>query len=1616
MVRSTKRRATTFPETETTVASSFAGSELWVGTLVLQLGRVTVCNPLQKADDSQIDDSMQKGSDTGVLKLHQFSIICALLLTSLEPSMAATSESVFLPPPRKLRMQLAKSEKLITDKQYSTAVSLLHEVLNPPPAEDTGQLHGADEDYFFEKNVQERTSLRAAARRLLAQLPEAGRELYELQYGANARRLLRDVIQLGDASELNQIIRRYPNTRASIEATMLLARHHLDHGQPRAAARYLTTLRHSQFAIQEIGPELSFMEAVCWRLAGMPSSAVKSLQSIAKSSTPITIAGQPFVVPTQEKAILPQLDKALGPRHPPRQRPIANWQLFRGNEARNAQRSGGRPLLHMRWAVPIANDWSDEQDLNEYRQQLSSAPIPSVHPLIVNGTVLMRSTQHLLAVDVETGKRIWAFPWDQTWNSSLEDREQRYSRNAQRLATRIWHDAAYGQLSSDGQSIFVLDNTQPQAVAPTRANAWLPMGRLAQIEPNQLVSLDLATEGKIRWVAGGVDGGEEPDLANVYFLGVPLPLNGHLYCLTELRGEIQLVVLSAETGRLEWSQQLAHVSPRSSFARTGNRRLLGLTPSSADGVLVCPTSAGAIVAIDLPTRDLMWGYSYAHRTPSRTSKLGVGIIQSSRGQTTDSWLDSSVTIADGHVVVTPVNSDRLHCIDLMTGKLAWKPKKRGKSLFVAAVHESNIMLVGEDQIEALRLSDGKPAWPSPVKFAPDGMPSGQGYRTGSKYYLPTTTPELLTIDLATGQIVGRAKTTTALGNLVCYRDQVFSQGADRLAAYYQTDRLRKIVDRRLVESADDAWARQHEGLLLLEDGKRTEAMHSLRQALALYSADDPRHETTKEVLVQTLLGSLRDNFSANGQLARELESLIEQPEQRAQFLRLVAEGYRELGDHDKSFHMYLKLAKLSHQRALTKLDQTPIDMEQVSRHLRVRRERWIQRQLTGVVQESTEQQRDQLEQFVEQQFSTADQSGSVETLREFLALYGGQSIADKARLLLATRLLEKSETLEAEVLLSRVARIAIPRLQAEALARLAKLLTTHSPQDAEKLYEQLASKWPQTVCLEGQTGADLLADWTRENEGQGGMRNWPFGKTNVSEKHSRSSTISRRQKVQGTVLHSLSVVPENWTISKSQTALSVLDNYGKNRFSLPLQSQFYRSRTSTVQGRAHGHVLLLTTENGLVAVDASPGKPSDQRILWRYQVRPLGSRQKLQRVTKWSTNVWGQELKSITDYRGRLQIGPITENGVCIGRMRELRCLSLISGELLWNRTDIPRSAEIFGDESGVIVISQHSAQGRVFDPVSGEELGVCTVPRRDRRWTTVGRFVLTWTDVNGDEPGRMIKLVDPIGDREIWSRRFTKSAKGCVTRNSEVTILEATGQLVMLNIIDGTEIIASNIEPMASLRNVYVMPSTDQFLVIASGPLKKNTKYTYRHYDGTRAAPMINGMIYAFDRQGKALWPSPARIENFGLRLQQPAEIPVLVFLRQVIPTQGNRQASASRWSSLLCVDKRDGRVLFEQDKMPVTALNFTLEASPEDHEVVLSLHNPTSYTFKFTSEPRPPEPPAQIGSTSSETTSSVEKAFKKMADVVFDMLEFGTKTLKQPQHKNARIPQKNNPPEVPP
>ena len=346
--------------------------------------------------------------------------------------------------------------------------------------------------------------------------------------------------------------------------------------------------------------------------------------------------------------------------------------------------------------------------------------LSGLHPLVVDDVVLMRDLHTLWAIDFRTGKRQWYVKADdpvETLNSNPNVRNggdageaawrQTLPALVPMLAQRLWEDATYGTLSSDGRYVFSIEDlaleADPNNGGMFIGGPWGWRGRPAGNHGpcNRLSAIDIH-KGSLVWEIGGAAGKAHPlRQAGSIFLGPPLPLRGQLYVLAEVNDEIRLLALDGDTGDTLWSQQLAVV--QHNFFPDSLRRTAGLSPSYADGILICPTGAGGVVAVDLATRSLRWGYRYGRERAGNSYSVQQQIMMMrfgnySAGMPLPRWLDGTATIVDGRVLVTPTESDALYVLDLIDGTQLWGPLPRQDSLYLACVHGGKIVLVGRHEV------------------------------------------------------------------------------------------------------------------------------------------------------------------------------------------------------------------------------------------------------------------------------------------------------------------------------------------------------------------------------------------------------------------------------------------------------------------------------------------------------------------------------------------------------------------------------------------------------------------------------------------------------------------------------------------------------------------------------------------------------------------------------------------------------------------------------------------------------------------------------------------------------------------------------------------------------
>jgi outer membrane protein assembly factor BamB len=662
---------------------------------------------------------------------------------------------------------LGLAKQLLDQKNYAQATRLLDDILT------------SDTDYAFKPDITVTfyRSMKAEAEQMLNQMPAEARDAYRLQFEVVARRALEEAVRLGEVSKIKAVSERFFHLPTGAEATFILAAHERDRGRPMQAAMLLEKLRDRSPDAKTLEPALSRMLANCWTAAGLAQTAAKV---VAKS----------------------------------------DWSMFRGEPGRNG-RSGDVALRPRPVELISTCDDAGILDilLSDRTKQLDllNMALPSVHPLLIGDTVVLRTATQLSAVDPSDGKLLWSAPLEDPLRYYLLEKYRDPSRIKSKsfikaLQRRFWEDMSFGAISSNGSMVFGVEDLplDTDSIAPkltVGADGLRHLDTEGEKPYNLLTAYDVRT-GKLKWEIGGSAGAGMLELAGTRFLGPPLPLGGRLYVTAQRNGNTCLLELDAQSGsmlsELSVSLQDAEQLPEATGPMLGGRPIRaiggfavandvppnpmahsGSSPSYADGTLVFYIGARQYVAYNLITRAVSWVYQAPEREVVRN---GRGMIGGRGMRTTDivndeignHWIDDSIIITSGRVLLTPPESDEIHCINLTDGRLLWSAPRR-MCVYLGGVDDGAIVMVGFYNLWKVNLEDaGAQSITLPASPVP-GIPSGRGLIGQGRYLLPLTSGQILAVDLKTmKKDVFQLNGNVVPGNLMAWRDTLLSQGIDGL--------------------------------------------------------------------------------------------------------------------------------------------------------------------------------------------------------------------------------------------------------------------------------------------------------------------------------------------------------------------------------------------------------------------------------------------------------------------------------------------------------------------------------------------------------------------------------------------------------------------------------------------------------------------------------------------------------------------------------------------------------------------------------------------------------------------------------------------------------------------
>ncbi|HKI32579.1 MAG TPA: PQQ-binding-like beta-propeller repeat protein [Gemmataceae bacterium] len=633
----------------------------------------------------------------------------------------------------------------VASKEWDQAARLLQGLLDMP------------EDVFVPvtrrglegKEITTGVSLRAETDRLLAALPRPGLEAYDAFVGKRASQALADA--RAQPAALAVIVQRYAHTKAGADAAALLGAHHLDRGHFDLAAAHFGHLLRSPGG-DKVQPLTLFQAAVAFRRTGDRDRAEQTWKRLA-AAAPDGIKAGDRTIP------LDDLEKQLhGPAEP---------------DAESAARG---ILAEERFRLRAVSEGPAAAWLADAARRLeanSQAVLPAGTPLVVGNRVFFRGDRGICAIDLATGLSVWESPSALALGNLIRDPAahahvgswvESYLADSPAV---LLENTVLGSLSGDGRRVYAVEdlpipprpvnypafhNNQGQGLVLADAP-----GLTEAVYHSKLLALD-AESGKVVWELGG-PGRPAHD---GYFLGPPLPLGGKLYVPVQQGFDLRLFCLEPLTGEVVWTQTLATYKSR--LPVDGGRRLHAIRLVYGDGLLVCPTYAGAVVAFDVVRRSFAWAHAYRDE-PSPPEPLPFGGRRRPRFQfvtappnITSEWKVSAPVIAAGRVVFAAPDASELRCLDLHDGSLVWQGKRSDGDLFLAGAADDKVIVVGKKEVRALNLADGTALWQCDTS-----APGGRGAIARGVFHLPVRwangVKELLAIDLAKGTGTSRTALT-----------------------------------------------------------------------------------------------------------------------------------------------------------------------------------------------------------------------------------------------------------------------------------------------------------------------------------------------------------------------------------------------------------------------------------------------------------------------------------------------------------------------------------------------------------------------------------------------------------------------------------------------------------------------------------------------------------------------------------------------------------------------------------------------------------------------------------------------------------------------------------------
>lgn len=1039
-----------------------------------------------------------------------------------------------------------------------------------------------------------------------------------------------------------------------------------------------------------------------------------------------------------------------------------------------------------------------------------------------------------------------------------------YNSRTMKVHNILYENPLIGSLSHDGQNVYFVDDI---AITPPpvfnnpdfgimQGPQYRQSGDLADmVRAGRLAAVDIKS-GNLRWELGRVkvtnpetDGKappvpppalpnplteEEADKTtdafrlclDAVFLGAPLSLNGKLYVLIEQAGVVRLLCLDPKAlvkaagpdptpkPTLVWSQKLGR--PNSTLPTDSVRRYQGVTLAASDGIIICPTNSGVVVAVDTMSRSLLWahGYRQVAAAPPRAFDPNTGMPIIPQQLPDDRWRSAGPIVSGGRVVLTAFDSRKLECLDLRTGKILWWLNHDSNDLYVGGVTNDRVIVVGKNQIKAYHLTGEDAETKKPkVAWEPVGIPTptGHGAVGRNAFYVPVrqdtagkdTTPaaEIWAINLEDGKILSktgarkRNDTETlakyGIGNLVFQDGMVYAQSAWEVAAYPQLELKIAEMNKLLDKNPKDPLGLLARGELRLDDGKLKDAIADFKEA-EKNNLPLEKKPLLREKLYIAYTELLRADFNGAESILQEYEALCEVPalgeetpedkirredetkRRKRLHYYLLARGRETQGKLGEAFDHYLALANLGEGKQLLDMPDEP--------NVKMRPDVWARGRIEAMIRRAaTPEAKKSLEARVQKEWDLVNEGKDLGRLREFVAVFGpffasGIDAQFKlADVLLSTN--NEADAREAQTHLSQLRSSSDdPTVRARATEALAQvMIKNRMMEDAVGLYVQLGKEFPNVVIRDGKTGADFLTNLLTDKRLLPFLEpsRYPLPTRVKAEQREPASNVNYGAQFE--IASPADLFPAyrrlRYTLdgSTGQYQLRAFDrSTGTERVRFPnMQNPNMYSRNGQpipwskfVQG--YGHLMLVQMGMTLYCYDLA-----EKKELWKKDLMPDNP---LQPGMSYQIDIMPNGNCVLLLPNGvRVPLGgtSLLQAGYCAVLTSDgLEAVEPVSRRVLWVRKGVSERTSLHGDGRYLVLIDTDAS---TFKPVSTKLIravdGIQVEGSPDsgdllknaQSYRIFGRHALL--AAGGDGQPRVLRLYDLATGKDVWKKEYEAKA-----------------------------------------------------------------------------------------------------------------------------------------------------------------------------------------------------------------------------------------------------------------